>query len=58
MHVNQNCSKLLQKKKNKQGREEGDTNKETTTRRKIARFFFKCVFSIRVPMTLFGCRKI
>lgn len=37
MHINQNCSKLLKKKK--QGREEGDTNKETTTRRKIARFF-------------------
>lgn len=41
MHINQNCSKLFKKKKKptpKQGREDGDTSRETMTRRKIARF--------------------
>lgn len=39
MHINQNCSKLFKKKPTpKQGREDGDTSRETMTRRKIARF--------------------
>ena len=60
MHINQNCFKLLKKKKTtqKQGREEGETRRETMTRRKTAGFFFKCIFSLGVPMILFDCRKI